>query len=84
MSIIQNQAYTPERVFEANKEKEVLEHFGILNESLTNGWPYLKIEHCSNCSCGYIVYVAVFEPRNGWIQAVLQGITELMNSSKYS
>jgi hypothetical protein len=56
----------------------VRSHFGILDRSLENGWPKARVEVCAACGKRYLVYVAEFEPRNGWCQGVLQGITELV------
>jgi hypothetical protein len=71
----------PEGVLGPAHEAAVREHFGILEKSLENGWPYIRVEVCANCGASYLVYVAVFEPRNGWCQGVLQGITEWVPSS---
>ncbi len=76
------EACDPESVLGAENGAKVREHFGILNKSLANGWPFLSIHSCSRCGCQYLVYVAVFEPRNGWEQAVFQGITELVPSNQ--
>ncbi|MDF3822406.1 hypothetical protein P3G55_21075 [Leptospira sp. 96542] len=71
----------PETVVEPDHGAEIRQHFGILEKSLANGWPRLSTVACAKCDCQYLVYVAAFEPRNGWQQLVLQGITELLPSS---
>ncbi len=76
------EARDPEAVLGPAHGDEVLQHFGILSKSLTNGWPFLTVHSCSQCNSTYLVYFAVFEPRNGCRQAVLQGITELAPSNK--
>lgn len=76
------EACDPETVLGHDNGNAVREHFGILKKSLENGWPFVKIHACQNCGCRYLVYVAMLEPRNGWCQAVLQGITELAPSNK--
>jgi hypothetical protein len=78
---IGNEASGPDSVLGPAHGEEVRKHFGILGKSLANGWPFLKVESCPGCGCRYLIYVAVFEPRNGWDQAVLQGITELVPSN---
>lgn len=75
-------ACDPESVLGAEHGDSVRDHFGILKKSLANGWPFVKVHPCPNCGCRYLVYVARFEPRNGWCQGVLQGITELVPSNK--
>lgn len=71
----------PESVLGPANGRAVRIHFGILEKSLANGWPFLKVEICPYCGAKYLVYVAAFEPRNGWSQGVLQGITELLPSN---
>ena len=71
----------PESVLGEKNGSAVRSHFGILEKSLANGWPFIRVECCKKCSSTYIVYVAAFEPRNGWSQGVLQGITELVPSN---
>lgn len=61
----------------AENENLVKEHFGLAVKTLNNGWPRFRVEQCKNCKAQYLVYVAAFEPRNGWHQLVVQGITEL-------
>lgn len=56
----------------------VRSHFGILARSLENGWPKVRLQQCTHCQKEFLVYVAEFEPRNGWFQGILQGITELL------
>lgn len=74
-------AQDPEGVLGENQGKLVREHFGILSKSLANGWPFMSIASCAACGQGHLIYVAVFEPRNGWQQVVLQGVTELVPSN---
>lgn len=74
-------AHDPESVLGADRGERIREHFGILSKSLANGWPFLTVASCSACGQSHLVYVAVFEPRNGWQQAVLQGITQLQPST---
>ena len=68
----------PEAVLGSNNGSAVRAHFDILENSLLNGWPLLKIECCKHCNTQYLIYIASFEPRNGWVQNILQGITELL------
>lgn len=58
-----------------------MQHFGILERSLLHGWPKVRVEACVSCGVRYLVYIAEFEPRNGWCQGVLQGVTELAPSN---
>jgi hypothetical protein len=71
------EACDPESVLGMEYGDVVRQHFGILRTSLVNGWPFVKVHSCPSCCCRYLIYVAMLEPRNGWCQAVLQGITEL-------
>jgi hypothetical protein len=71
----------PEAVLGPANGPAVRDHFGILEKSLANGWPYVRVEVCAGCSTQYLVYVAALEPRNGWCQGMLQGITELAPSN---
>jgi len=70
-------AQDPEVVLDEIDGEAVKQHFGLLTKSLANGWPKFKTERCANCNAEFLVYVAEFEPANGWRQGVLQGITEL-------
>lgn len=74
-------AQDPENVLGSGNGGLVREHFGTLNKSLTNGWPRMSIASCAACGQGHLIYVAMFEPRNGWQQLVLQGITQLQSSN---
>ncbi|MBP6299635.1 MAG: hypothetical protein KA365_04435 [Arenimonas sp.] len=74
-------AQDPETVLGPNHGGLVREHFGILGKSLVNGWPFMSVVSCQACGQDHLVYVAVFEPRNGWEQAVLQGISQLLPSN---
>lgn len=74
-------SHDPESVLGPDQGKHVREHFGILSKSLANGWPFLSVASCPACGQDHMVYVALFEPRNGWQQAVLQGITQLQPSN---
>ena len=74
-------AHDAESVLGPQEGDQVREHFGILHKSLANGWPFLSVASCPECGRDHLVYVAVFEPRSGWRQAVLQGITELQPSN---
>lgn len=75
------QGADPEDVLGREAGDLVRNHFGILRRSLTNGWPKLRVESCTACASRYLVYVAEFEPSNGWCQGVLQGVTELVLST---
>lgn len=75
------EACDPESVLGPEYGDAVRDHFGILRKSLANGWPFVKVHPCPGCGCRYLVYVAMLEPRNGWQQGVLQGITELVPSN---
>ena len=75
------EGHDPETVLGPENGVKVREHFGILSKSLANGWPFLKVHVCPNCENPYIVYVAAFEPHNGWVQVVLQGVSELLPSN---
>lgn len=75
------EARDPESVLGPENGDAVREHFGMHQKSLANGWPFVKIQACPSCGCRYLVYVAMLEPRNGWQQGILQGITELMPSN---
>jgi hypothetical protein len=56
-------------------------HFNLRQDrSLDDGWPKFRIETCNICGRKYLVYVAVFEPANGWYKIVPQGITQLLPS----
>lgn len=72
----------PETVLGPTYGPTVRDHFGILEKSLANGWPYVRVEACASCGAKYLVYVAALEPRNGWCQGILQGITELAPSNQ--
>ncbi len=72
----------PENVLEPRHGEKIREHFGILSKSLANGWPCLSVAGCPSCGQSHLVYVAFFEPRNGWRQVVLQGITELVSTDQ--
>jgi len=72
----------PECALGPDQGSAIRKHFGILERSLQNGWPKVKLESCDKCHREFIVYVAEFEPSNGWCQGVLQGITELLPSNK--
>jgi hypothetical protein len=74
-------AHDAESVLGPDGGSHVREHFGILRNSLAQGWPLLSVASCPVCGRNHLIYVAVFEPRNGWQQAVLQGITELKPSN---
>jgi NAD-dependent SIR2 family protein deacetylase len=76
-----SQPADPESALGTQHAAEVREHFGILERSLENGWPKVRVEVCGKCDTRYLVYVAEFEPRNSWCQGVLQGITELLPSN---
>jgi len=76
------QGADPESVLGPDWGEAVRDHFGIFKRSLQNGWPKVRIESCSKCSTRFLVYVAEFEPSNGWCQGVLQGVTELASSNK--
>jgi hypothetical protein len=80
VSCIGRDSHDPETVLGPDQGNYVREHFGILSKSLANGWPFMSIVSCSACGQKHLVYVAVFEPHNGWRQAVLQGITELRST----
>ena len=75
------QAVGPETALGPSEESAIIKHFGILERSLQNGWPRVRVEKCTGCDKQFLVYVAEFEPSNGWCQAVLQGITELLPSN---
>ena len=74
-------AEDPESILGSGQGALVRKHFGILSKSLTNGWPLMSIASCRSCGQGHLIYVAMFEPRNGWRQLVLQGITQLLPSN---
>ena len=74
-------AQDPESVLGPDLGSLVREHFGILTKSLANGWPLLPIASCPACCQAHLVYVAMLEPRNGWQQVVLQGISQLQPSN---
>lgn len=72
----------PENVLGPEMVEEVRLHFGLRNDrSLVNGWPKFRVETCAKCSISFLVYVAVFEPANGWFKIVPQGITQLLPSN---
>ena len=72
-----------ESVLGANWSEPIREHFGLRQDrSLADGWPKFRVEQCSTCGTRFLVYVAVFEPANGWFKIVPQGITELKTSNK--
>jgi hypothetical protein len=75
-------AHDPESVLGLDQGSKVREHFGILGKSLANGWPLMSVTSCPACGQSHLIYVAMFEPRNGWQQVVLQGITQLQPSNK--
>ena len=57
-------------------------HFGLRSDrSLIDGWPKFRVEKCTHCDRRYLVYMAVFEPANGWYKIVLQGISQLLPSN---
>jgi hypothetical protein len=71
-----------ERVLGEENSEEIRKHFGLRSDrSLINGWPKFRIEKCLNCEAKYLVYIAVFEPANGWFQVVPQGITQILPSN---
>lgn len=74
-------AQDPESVFGSEQGRLIRKHFGILTKSLINGWPLLSVVSCPACGQRHLVYVAMFEPRNGWQQVVLQGISQLQPSN---
>jgi len=62
-----------------NNSETIREHFNLRHDnSLINGWPKFRVEICNNCKTQYLVYVAVFEPANGWFKIVPQGITQII------
>jgi hypothetical protein len=71
----------PDTVLGSDEGSAIRNHFGILARSLQNGWPKVRVEPCARCHKQFLVYVAEFEPSNGWCQGVLQGITELLPSN---
>jgi hypothetical protein len=71
----------PDTVLGHANAELVRQHCGILPRSLANGWPKVRIELCANCDTQYVVYVAEFEPSNGWCKGVLQGVTQLVPSN---
>lgn len=71
----------PETVLGSEHGEAVRKHFGILERSLRNGWPKVRVEPCPSCDATYLVYIAEFEPKNSWFQGVLQGVTELAPSN---
>jgi hypothetical protein len=71
-----------EEVLGPEMAEELRVHFGLRSDrSLVNGWPKFRVETCTNCSACFLVYVAVFEPANGWYKIVLQGITQVLPSN---
>jgi hypothetical protein len=74
-------SHDPESVLGPDQGEHIRTHFGILNKSLANGWPFVSVASCPACAEDHLVYIAVFEPRNGWQQAVLQGITQFQPSN---
>jgi hypothetical protein len=73
----------PETVLGNEHGEAVMLHFGILERSLRNGWPKVRIEDCASCDATYLVYIAEFEPRYSWFRGVLQGVTELAPSNSF-
>lgn len=72
-----------ESVLGAAQAELIRLHFGLRDgKSLAEGWPKFRVETCRHCSASYLVYIAVFEPANGWYKIVPQGITQL--PSNYS
>lgn len=68
-----------ETILGAENSEKIRVHFELRHDrSLINGWPKFRIETCTNCKEHYLVYVAVFEPANGWFKIVPQGITQLL------
>ena len=67
-----------ENILGAKNSEAIREHFNLRHDnSLINGWPKFRVEICNNCKTQYLVYVAVFEPANGWFKIVPQGITQI-------
>lgn len=68
----------PETVLGADRGPEVLRHFALRQDrSLVEGWPKLRIEACAACGVRYLVCVMEREPRNGWHQMAIRGITRI-------
>jgi hypothetical protein len=59
-------AQDPKTVLGPGQGDLVREHFGILSKSLANSWPRMSIASCAACGQGHLIYVAMFEPKNGW------------------
>lgn len=78
MELYVGKAADAESVLGPKHAQEIRRHFGREDKSLRNGWPKFCIELCPHCQTRYLAYVAEFEPRNGWLQATLQGVTELI------
>ena len=54
-------------------------HFNLRSDnSLINGWPKFRVEIYTICRKKYLVYIAVFEPANGWYKIIPQGISEIL------
>lgn len=71
-----------EEVLGPEMAEELRVHFGLRNDrSLVNGWPKFRVETCPKCNARFLVYVAVFEPTNGWYKIVPQGITQVLPSN---
>jgi hypothetical protein len=71
-----------ETVLGEEHSEEIRVHFGLRQDrSLINGWPKFRVETCAKCKSKYLVYVAVFEPANGWFKIVPQGILQLLPSN---
>jgi hypothetical protein len=71
-----------EEVLGPEMAEELRVNFGLpSHRSLANGWPKFRVETCTKCSARFLVYVAVFEPANGWYKIVPQGITQVLPSN---
>jgi hypothetical protein len=71
-----------ETILGIENAENIRAHFGLRQDrSLINGWPKFRVETCAKCKAQYLVYVAVFEPANGWFKIVPQGITQLLPSN---